>query len=129
MQKAMNPIRPFLDQYGALILDGGLATHLETLGCDLNDELWSARLLLENPAIKEALVIGVTDAYHGEMPRAYVVLQPDATDNGAQLAEWLNARVGKHERVDSVIIRDDLPKTMIGKLDRKALRAQVEDAA
>ncbi|MCB2062839.1 MAG: long-chain fatty acid--CoA ligase [Novosphingobium sp.] len=86
-------------------------------------------VLLENPAIKEALVIGVTDAYHGEMPRAYVVLQPDATDNGAQLAEWLNARVGKHERVDSVIIRDDLPKTMIGKLDRKALRAQVEDAA
>ncbi|MCA9929067.1 MAG: homocysteine S-methyltransferase [Anaerolineales bacterium] len=51
MQKAMNPIRPFLDQYGVLILDGGLATHLETLGCDLNDELWSARLLLENPAI------------------------------------------------------------------------------
>ncbi len=32
-----------------MILDGGLATHLETLGCDLGDELWSARLLMENP--------------------------------------------------------------------------------
>ncbi|GGL09610.1 homocysteine S-methyltransferase YbgG [Sphaerisporangium melleum] len=34
-----------------VILDGGLATHLEALGCDLRDELWSARLLLENPAV------------------------------------------------------------------------------
>ena len=46
-----NPIRPFLTHQSALILDGGLATHLETLGCDLNDELWSARLLLQNPDI------------------------------------------------------------------------------
>ncbi len=35
--------------------------------------------------------------------------------------------VGKHERADAVIIREDLPKTMIGKLDRKALRAEVLD--
>ncbi|ADG88034.1 homocysteine S-methyltransferase [Thermobispora bispora] len=34
-----------------LVLDGGLATHLEALGCDLRDELWSARLLIENPGI------------------------------------------------------------------------------
>lgn len=34
-----------------LVLDGGLATHLETLGADLRDDLWSARLLLENPGL------------------------------------------------------------------------------
>ncbi|MFE3448054.1 homocysteine S-methyltransferase [Nonomuraea sp. NPDC059194] len=34
-----------------LVLDGGLATHLEALGADLRDELWSARLLLEDPAL------------------------------------------------------------------------------
>ncbi|GII59969.1 homocysteine S-methyltransferase YbgG [Sphaerisporangium krabiense] len=38
-----------LDETDVLILDGGLATHLEALGCDLRDELWSARLLLQNP--------------------------------------------------------------------------------
>ena len=86
-------------------------------------------VLLEHPAVKECLVIGVADAYHGEMPRAFVSLQPDAQITGPALAEWLNARVGKHERVDSVVVRDELPKTMIGKLDRKALRAEVEDAA
>ncbi|MFG3440556.1 homocysteine S-methyltransferase [Nonomuraea sp. NPDC047897] len=32
-----------------LVLDGGLATHLEALGADLSDDLWSARLLLEDP--------------------------------------------------------------------------------
>lgn len=44
-----DPLRPFLEQQGILILDGGLATHLETLGCDLRDALWSARALLESP--------------------------------------------------------------------------------
>lgn len=44
-----NPIRPFLEQQGVLILDGGLATELEARGCDLSDELWSARLLLDAP--------------------------------------------------------------------------------
>ncbi len=82
-------------------------------------------VLLDHPAVKEALVIGVADAYHGEMPRAYVSLQPGAEADGAELAEWLNARVGKHERVDSVVVRGELPKTMIGKLDRKALRAEI----
>lgn len=47
----MNPIRPFLDQQGVLILDGGLATQLEARGADLHDPLWSAKLLLEDPAL------------------------------------------------------------------------------
>jgi homocysteine S-methyltransferase len=46
-----NPVTPFLDHQDALILDGGLATELEARGCDLGDDLWSARLLLENPDI------------------------------------------------------------------------------
>jgi long-chain acyl-CoA synthetase len=86
-------------------------------------------VLLENPAVKEALVIGVPDAYSGERPRAYVVLNPDAGSAGdaspQALCDWLNARIGKHERAESVVIRESLPKTMVGKLDRKALRAEV----
>lgn len=44
-----NPLDPFLDQFGVLIVDGGLATELEARGYDLSDELWSARLLLDDP--------------------------------------------------------------------------------
>jgi homocysteine S-methyltransferase len=44
-----NPLLPFLQTYGMLILDGGLATELEARGHDLSDELWSARLLIDDP--------------------------------------------------------------------------------
>lgn len=44
-----NPVQPFLDKYGVLILDGGLATELEARGYDLSDSLWSARLLRDDP--------------------------------------------------------------------------------
>jgi long-chain acyl-CoA synthetase len=86
-------------------------------------------VIFEHPAVKEALVIGVPNEFRGEMPRAYVTLNPGAADNpahsGQALREWLNTRVGKHERVDEVVIRAELPRTIIGKLDRKALRAEV----
>lgn len=49
-----NPLAALLDRQGVVILDGGLATELEARGHDLKDELWSARLLLDDPdAIRE----------------------------------------------------------------------------
>ena len=46
---SLNPLQPFLDRFGTFVLDGGLATELEALGCDLHDDLWSARVLLDDP--------------------------------------------------------------------------------
>jgi long-chain acyl-CoA synthetase len=83
-------------------------------------------VLYQNPAVKEALVIGLPDSYHGEMPHAYVTLNEDtAPITGAALAQWVNARVGKHERVSEVVVRVSLPKTMVGKLSRKDLINEV----
>lgn len=79
----------------------------------------------DHPAVKEVLVIGVPDAYLGEVPRAFVTLNEGHHESGEILRDWLNTRIGKHERVDQVVVRESLPKTMIGKLDRKALRAEV----
>jgi homocysteine S-methyltransferase len=45
----MNPIASILDRYPALVMDGALATELERRGCDLKNELWSAKILLEQP--------------------------------------------------------------------------------
>lgn len=61
----------------------------------------------------------------GEMQRAFLTLNEGAKATAEELTSWINDRVGKHERVDLVVIRDELPKTLIGKLDRKALRAEV----
>ena len=45
----MNPLIPFVRQQGTIVLDGGLATALEARGHDLNDPLWSAKVLFEDP--------------------------------------------------------------------------------
>ena len=50
----MNPVASILDRFPALVIDGALATELERRDCDLKDELWSAKVLLEQPeAIKQ----------------------------------------------------------------------------
>ncbi len=46
---ARSPFEEFQARQGATILDGGLATSLEALGYDLDDDLWSAKILLEDP--------------------------------------------------------------------------------
>ena len=45
----MNPIASILDRYPILVIDGALATELERRGYDLKDDLWSAKILLEQP--------------------------------------------------------------------------------
>lgn len=44
-----DPLGEILDTHGLVILDGALATELERYGCDLDDPLWSARVLIEAP--------------------------------------------------------------------------------
>ncbi|QNQ10135.1 AMP-binding protein [Sphingomonas alpina] len=82
-------------------------------------------ILYRNPAVKEALVIGMPDAYRGEQPRAYVTLVDGNTTTGEELRDWLNPQLGRHERVDEVVVRLNMPKTMIGKLSRKDLISEV----
>ncbi|MDU2063215.1 MAG: homocysteine S-methyltransferase [Sporomusaceae bacterium] len=47
----MNPIASILDKFPVMILDGAFATELERNGCNLNDELWSAKVLFEQPEL------------------------------------------------------------------------------
>ena len=84
-------------------------------------------VLLDRAGVREALVVGVPDDYLGEVPKAFVTLDSGCSDDAESLKSWVNDRVGKHERLAAVEIRRDLPKTMIGKLDRKALRAEIAE--
>ncbi len=47
----MNPIKDILNNFPLMILDGAFSTELERRGCDLNDPLWSAKILMENPEV------------------------------------------------------------------------------
>lgn len=51
----MNPVEQILSEYSMMILDGAFSTELERRGCDLNDPLWSAKVLMENPEIIAAV--------------------------------------------------------------------------
>jgi long-chain acyl-CoA synthetase len=86
-------------------------------------------VLYKHPDVKEALVIGIHDDYHGEVPKAFVTLNEGAGIDGLRLREWLNPQLGKHERVTAVEVRDALPKTLVGKLSRKELVAEERSKA
>jgi homocysteine S-methyltransferase len=51
----MNPIEPILKNQRVAVIDGAMATELEARGCDLNDALWSARILVEQPELIRAV--------------------------------------------------------------------------
>ncbi|WP_336646387.1 AMP-binding protein [Microbacterium sp. USHLN186] len=81
-------------------------------------------VLLEHPAVADAAVIGVTDADGQEVPKAFVVTQPDAALTADEVMEFVTARVAPHERVRRVEFIDAVPKSGSGKLLRKDLRAR-----
>lgn len=45
----MNPIKTYLEKYSSIVIDGAMASELEKKGCNINDGLWSAKILAENP--------------------------------------------------------------------------------
>lgn len=82
--------------------------------------------IYEHPAVAEVSVIGVPDEYRGQSPRAYITIrdgEPEPTLD--EMKAFLKPRLGKHEMIHSMEIRDELPKTPVGKLSKKELYAEV----
>ncbi len=83
-----------------------------------------------HPAVSEAMAIGVPDDYRGESAKVFVVLNPGAEPfTLAALQEFLSDKLGRHEIPRALEFREALPKTPVGKLDRKALRAEIRAQA
>jgi long-chain acyl-CoA synthetase len=77
--------------------------------------------LYEHPAVAEAVVIGIPDAYRGQSPKAFVKLAADHHATPEELRAFLQDKVSKIELPREVEIRESLPKTLIGKLSKKEL--------
>ena len=82
--------------------------------------------LYEHPAVEEATVVGIKDDYRGEAPKAFVKLRGGASVTAEDLKKHLETRISKIEMPAEIEIRDRLPKTMIGKLSKKELKAEEE---
>ncbi|ATE63831.1 AMP-binding protein [Rhizorhabdus dicambivorans] len=80
--------------------------------------------IVTHPAVIEAAVIGIPDAYRGETVRAYAVLRQDTTLTLAELQAHLVTRLSPFEIPKQFEIRQDLPRTPVGKPSRAALREE-----
>lgn len=80
--------------------------------------------LLASPAVDEANVIGVPDDYRGEAAVAFVKLKSGTSISEAELREFIGERLNKLEMPREIIFKDQLPKTLIGKLSKKELREE-----
>ncbi len=78
--------------------------------------------IYEHPAVEEVSVIGIDDPYRGQAPKAFIKLKAGAEAfDFATLQAFLESRLGKHERLAAMEIRETLPKTPVGKLSKKEL--------
>lgn len=79
--------------------------------------------IYQHPSVEEASVIGIPDDYRGEIPKAFVTLKAGAAPlTLEEMKAFLKDRLGKHEMIGAMEIRDALPKTPVGKISKKDLR-------
>ena len=82
--------------------------------------------LIAHPAVDEANVIGVPDTYRGEAAVAFVKLKSGQAVSEQDLKHFIAERVNKLEMPREIIFKDQLPKTLIGKLSKKELRDEYQ---
>jgi long-chain acyl-CoA synthetase len=80
--------------------------------------------IYEHPAVEEVTVIGIKDEYRGEAPKAFIKLKAGATATADDIKKHLEPKISKIEMPAEIEFRDALPKTMIGKLSKKELKAE-----
>ena len=95
---------------------------------------WISSVALENalmahPAVAEASVVGVPDEKWGERPLATVVRCEGAEVGADELREFLAERVAHWQLPERWSFVDEVPKTSVGKFDKKVIRRRYADGA
>jgi acyl-CoA synthetase (AMP-forming)/AMP-acid ligase II len=80
-----------------------------------------------HPDIAEVAVVGVRSLQWGETPVAVVVPMPNTVLVAQALVDWTNARVGKQQRIRSIVCRASLPRNANGKVLKRELRHELDD--
>lgn len=81
-------------------------------------------VLYQHPKIKEAAVIGLPDGVRGERITAYITLLPNETSTAAEIRAFCRERLAPYKQPRKIVFRDDLPKSLAGKVLRRQLREE-----
>lgn len=81
-------------------------------------------VLMEHPDIQEAVAVGISDPVRGESLKAYVVTRPGVTLTRSEVMAWCRSKMASYKIPRQVEFRTSLPKSIVGKVLRRILRAE-----
>jgi fatty-acyl-CoA synthase len=115
-----------LDDYGYVTITDRVKDVIKSGG------EWISSVDLENtlmghPGVLEASVVGVPDDRWGERPLALVVGKAGSTPSAEELRDWVAERVARWWIPERWSFIDEVPKTSVGKFDKKVLRQRYAD--
>ena len=80
-------------------------------------------LLFKHPAILEAATVGIPNSFSGEAVKVFVVLKPGASLDAGALLGYCKENLVKYKWPKHIAFVDALPRTGVGKIDKRALKA------
>jgi len=83
-------------------------------------------VLYQHPCVKEAAVIGVPHPEAGEIPKAFIVLREECKGKVTpeDIIKWTEDKLAHYKRPRAVEFRDELPKSAVGKILKRELKAE-----
>ncbi|UIJ43957.1 acyl--CoA ligase [Sphingomonas cannabina] len=85
-------------------------------------------VMAEHPDVADCTVAGVPSEEWGETPVAFFVPKPGARPDRQAVMDWVNARVGRTQRLRGIEMLDELPRSAIGKVLKRELRDRYQAA-
>ncbi|MCM0614068.1 acyl--CoA ligase [Marinobacter sediminum] len=101
-----------LDRRKDMIISGGFNIYAVDL----------EKVLLAHPAVADAAVIGIPSEHWGETPLGLIVRRAGHDETESEILEWANGQLGKAQRLASIELREELPRSTIGKVLKRELR-------
>jgi long-chain acyl-CoA synthetase len=101
-----------------VIISGGLNIYANDL----------EEVLLAHEAVRESAVVGAASLRWGETPVGFVVLKTPAAATPDEIRAFANKRLGKTQRLDSVVVVEALPRNPLGKVLKRDLRERLNES-
>ena len=116
----------YMDEDGYIFLTDRLKEIIITSGYNVYPRVIE-EAFYKNDHVEEVIVIAIPDDSKGEVPKAFVKLKKDAHITEKELLKFVKSHLNPIEKPAAIEFRDELPKTLIGKLSKKELIAEEKE--